>query len=93
MTEAEERRAFLVAAGTTIYGQDWQRPLARGLGPLHPDGAREAIDDRLVRRWVSAERDVPEWVAAALRDLARDALVDAGDRIEALRALAAGRLP
>lgn len=58
--------ATLVDLARTIYGEDWQRPLARALGPLHPDGARDAIDDRLVRRWAAGERPIPEWVGPAL---------------------------
>ncbi|MCJ2039886.1 hypothetical protein MKK64_05220 [Methylobacterium sp. E-025] len=58
--------ALLSDHARTTYGADWQRPLARGLGPLHPDGARETIDDRLVRRWASGERPIPEWVGPAL---------------------------
>ncbi|CAO4181057.1 hypothetical protein EEDFHM_03845 [Methylorubrum populi] len=49
-----------------LYGDDWQRPLARGLGPHHPDGGRDSIDARLVRRWAAGERPVPAWVASAL---------------------------
>lgn len=52
-----------------LYGDDWQRPLARGLGPLHPEGARESIDARLVRRWAAGERPVPGWVGTALVSL------------------------
>ncbi|GJD87114.1 hypothetical protein BHAOGJBA_0614 [Methylobacterium hispanicum] len=57
---------LLTRIAARIYGPDWQRPLSRGLGPLHPDGAREAIDDRLVRRWASGERPIPAWVGPAL---------------------------
>lgn len=49
-----------------LYGDNWQRPLARGLGPLHPAGARESIDDRLVRRWAAGQNPVPSWVGLAL---------------------------
>lgn len=61
----------VVEAASLLYGEDWQRPLARGLGPMHPDGAREAIDDRLVRRWASGERPIPGWVGPALVHLLR----------------------
>lgn len=43
--------------------------MARDLGPLHPDGPRDSIDDRLVRRWSSGQRDIPDWVASALTAL------------------------
>lgn len=59
----------LSAAARLLYGDDWQRPLARGLGPLHPDSARDSIDDRLVRRWASGERPVPGWVRGAVVEI------------------------
>ncbi|MCJ2088538.1 hypothetical protein MKK88_21525 [Methylobacterium sp. E-005] len=62
---------LLIDAACLLYGEDWQRPLARGLGRLHPDGHREDIDDRLVRRWASGERSVPTWVGPALVRLLR----------------------
>jgi hypothetical protein len=49
-------------AGTLLFGEFWQRSIARALGPLHPDGARNQVDDRLVRRWVAGQRDIPGWV-------------------------------
>ena len=65
------RRDRLRHAGNLLFGVDWQRPLSRALGPLHPSGAREAIDDRLVRRWAAGERDVPDWVEPAVAGLLR----------------------
>ena len=62
-------RDDLHKAGDLLAGQDWQRPLARLLGPLHPNGARDSIDDRLVRRWASGERPIPSWVAPVLAGL------------------------
>jgi hypothetical protein len=49
-----------------LFGVEWQHAVARALGPFHPDGPREAIDGRLVRRWASGERVVPNWVISAL---------------------------
>lgn len=57
------------SVASMLYGTDWQRPLARGLGPYHPQGARESIDDRLVRRWASGERPIPAWIGPALVSL------------------------
>jgi hypothetical protein len=41
---------LLRRAGETLYGRQWQRPLARMLD----------VDDRFVRRVVAGERSVPE---------------------------------
>lgn len=61
----------VVDVARLLYGSDWQRPLARGLGSLHPDGPRETMDDRLVRRWAAGERSIPEWVGPALVQVLR----------------------
>lgn len=61
--ELEALRSF----GVLMFGSDWQRATARALGPHHPSGSRDAIDDRLVRRWVAGERDVPVWVRGACK--------------------------
>jgi hypothetical protein len=61
------RCELLASAGSLLFGSEWQRPLARVLGPLHPEGARNSIDDRLVRRWASGERPIPDWVIPAVR--------------------------
>jgi hypothetical protein len=52
----------LETAALTLFGFDfpWQRPLARAL----------SVDDRLVRRWVSGERPIPEWVQRRISELA-----------------------
>ena len=61
-----QRRDLLVGPSALLFGPEWQHAIARSLGPLHPDGSREAIDSRLVRRWASGERVVPIWVISAL---------------------------
>ena len=71
-----------------LYGDDWQRPLARGLGPHHPDGARESIDARLVRRWASGERPVPMWVGSALVALLEEEAARHDTQAQACRARA-----
>lgn len=80
---------ILVANARLLYGDDWQRPLARGLGPLHPDGPRDSIDDRLVRRWASEERPVPAWVQGALVALLEAAAQAHDRRAEVCRKAAA----
>lgn len=66
---------LLRSAGEALYGSQWMRAIAAGLGPLHPDGPRPSIDDRLVRRWAAEERPIPAWVAGALLTLL-DARID-----------------
>lgn len=57
---------LLERAGRALAGDDWRRPLARALGPLHPDGAREEIEQRLMSRWALGQREIPPWVRTAL---------------------------
>ncbi|SFU51837.1 MULTISPECIES: hypothetical protein [unclassified Methylobacterium] len=63
--------ADLEAAGRLLSDdpEGWKRPLARLLGPLHPDGPRESLDPRGVDRWHSGAREVPAWVGPALARL------------------------
>lgn len=57
-----ERRELLIAVGEKLFGKKhWRRALARAL----------KTDDRLVRRWSSGVREIPEWVPAALERLQR----------------------
>jgi hypothetical protein len=58
---------LFVSAGSLLFGQEWQRPIARMLGPLRPDGSGAPIDDRLVRRWAAGERPIPDWVIPSLQ--------------------------
>jgi hypothetical protein len=67
-------------AGILLYGDAWQRALSRELGRFHPDGPRDSVDDRLVRRWASGQRDIPGWVHEALEVL----LLDRQKRLEQL---------
>lgn len=59
----------LAHVGKLLIGSEWQRPMARLLGPWHPAGARDSLDPRLVQRWASGERPVPAWVASVLAHL------------------------
>lgn len=72
-------RENLILLAQDLYGDRWRRKLARALGPLHPQGARETIDPRLPARWATGERDIPDWVGPAIKGLALA-------RYEALRA-------
>lgn len=62
-------RELLIDIGEALYGPEWRRKLARALGPLHPQGARETIDIRLPARWAVGERPIPAWVGPALQRL------------------------
>ena len=79
--------AELARVCTTLIGPDWQRPLARALGPRHPLGFRKAIDDRLVRRWAAGEKPVPRWVRGALLAIAEEAILDQRLRLAAMEAV------
>jgi hypothetical protein len=77
--------AALAEAAQAALGPEWHRGLARLLGPHHPDGPRDAIDDRLVRRWASGQRAVPTWVPVALASILRDeaaSLLRAADALD-----------
>ena len=82
------RLAVLAVVGEEAFGADWQRPMARALGPHHPDYAREAIDDRLVRRWVSGDRPVPAWVGTVLPTVLRERADTLTARIDGMRRMA-----
>lgn len=71
-------RDQLILAGQLLFGDDWKSAMARALGPLHPRGARSSIDERLVRRWASGERDVPAWVKPALIGMIEVRMADFG---------------
>ncbi len=77
-------RALLCEVGQLLYGDEWRRQLARGLGPLHPDGARDSIDHRLPARWAAGTRPIPAWVGPALKRLLAEreaSLLALADRI------------
>ena len=71
---------ILARAGVVLCGEDWRRPLARLLGPHHPDGHREEIDPRLVSRWSNGVREIPPWVADATFALLQDLVDDLEER-------------
>lgn len=62
-------RKTLFDVGVFLHGGDWRRPIAKDLGPLHPEGFRETIDPRLPARWATGERDIPAWVGPAIAHL------------------------
>lgn len=67
-------REDLALIASDFYGPRWRHALARALGPYHPRGPRETIDPRLVARWASGDRPIPEWVKPALGIIARQHL-------------------
>ena len=56
-------------ATTLLFGEPSARQLARALGPLHPDGPRDQVDDRLVRRWAAGHREIPRWALTGMAAL------------------------
>lgn len=49
----------LAAIGQALFGQQWQRELARHL----------SVGDRSVRRYLAGSRGIPDWMAGRLREL------------------------
>lgn len=82
-------RVLLETAGRAAFGEEWQRALARSLGPHHPDGPRSTVDNRLVRRWAAGERPIPGWVWEALPAVLDAAARGAEVRAAELRRIAA----
>lgn len=74
-------------AGQVMFGDGWRsgRAFATALGPHHPEGPRESIDERLIRRWASGEREIEDWVIDALprvlRAVANDLYVEAAAKV------------
>ena len=74
-------------AGEAILGPEWHRPMSRELGRLHPDGPRDEIDNRMLRRWAAGERPIPDWVPEVLAALAQENIDRYIPRIRVLEAL------
>lgn len=70
--ENERYPELLARAGQALFGDVWQRNLARALGPFNPTGPRESVDDRNLRRWAAGQRSIPAWVWSAVATLLRD---------------------
>ncbi len=67
MTEPQSTsESPLLTVGPLLYGDRWQRQLARDLD----------VSDRHLRRWVSGERSLPEWVVEQLAVLVRARAVE-----------------
>ena len=75
-------------AAMAIYGDDWQSPVARTLGALHPRGPRPALDVRLVQRWRTGNRPVPRWIDGVLPELLHAEAARLRERARALDTLA-----
>ncbi|MFC6743514.1 hypothetical protein [Methylobacterium tardum] len=86
----------LEMAGRLLLGPEWKRPLAKLLGPFHPDGPRETIDPRLPFRWTMEPtpgsskpfngRPIPGWVWPVLSELLHQRALDlAADARDAQR--------
>jgi hypothetical protein len=54
-------------AAELLVGPDpGAREMGRLLGPAHPDGPKDELDPRLMRRWLSGSRAIPGWVVIEL---------------------------
>ncbi|CAH2606054.1 conserved protein of unknown function (plasmid) [Rhodovastum atsumiense] len=89
MTGEPSLLARLAIVGEALHGAEWQRAIARDLGPLHPAGPRPQIDDRLVRRWLAGERPVPAWIGDALPALLERAVRERQQHMASLERLRA----
>ena len=54
-----ESQELIRRVGEALYGEQWQRPLARELG----------VSDRLVRFWAAGDREIPILLPARLLNL------------------------
>lgn len=79
---ARDRQA-LEEAARLLLGEEFKRPLARLLGPHHPDGPRKTLDPRLPFRWFAEPlnadgrsntqaRPIPDWVWPVIAKLLAD---------------------
>lgn len=69
----------LILCGEALHGEDWHRGMAADLRRYHALSARPTLDYRIIRKWVVADRPVPNWVAEALpRLLAAASLAQPG---------------
>ncbi|BBC70897.1 conserved hypothetical protein [Altererythrobacter sp. B11] len=57
-----EGHELIRAVGESLYGDHWQRALARDVG----------VSDRLVRFWAAGDRDLPDTLPPRLLTLLQD---------------------
>jgi hypothetical protein len=69
--------------GEAAFGVSWKSDLAGALTPYNP--SRAIVTYRIVQRWVTRERGIPDWVEPAVRNLARRLRIDLGARADKLR--------
>ncbi len=67
------------------FGEGWKTALANALSAYNP--TRNPIQYRRVQQWLTGERQVPEWVEPALKDIARIMIVDLRKRADFLEKL------
>lgn len=70
-----EGQELIRRVGEALYGEQWQRPLARELG----------VSDRLVRFWAAGDREIPRPLPARLLNLIQsrgEALANTASLIE-----------
>lgn len=56
--------------GKALFGDEWRRKLASSLATVRPGERRgQPVDPRLVARWASGERPIPDWVDLAMEEM------------------------
>ena len=56
----------LTLCGEALHGPDWHRAMANDLRRYHALSARPTLDYRLIRKWVVADRPIPNWLPDVL---------------------------
>ncbi|QDI79005.1 hypothetical protein E8E01_00345 [Methylorubrum populi] len=93
-------REALEEAARLLLGPEFKRPLAKLLGPHHPNGARESLDPRLPFRWFADPntpegdtnrqyRPIPGWVGPVLARLLEERAEELARDAERARVLSA----
>jgi hypothetical protein len=79
----------LTLCGEALFGPDWHRQMATELRRYHVLSARPSLDYRIIRKWVVADRPVPNWVTEVLPRLLAAAAILRPEEAETFEQLAA----
>lgn len=68
----------LAQFGEAAFGDSWKSDLAAALTPYNPSGS--PVSYRIVQRWVTRERGMPDWLEPASRAIAKKMRAELGAR-------------